>query len=130
MEFLTAVESGNSENAGSIIIGTMLIFAAVLTIINSLQIPLVTEANNVLLNLIVESIIYLGNSIVSTFSDYMVFIKTIIIIIGAITLTNLAGISFLMILINSDDISDFLETVENLLISSIEELSLAIIEFS
>ena len=75
-----------------------------------------------------ESIIYLGNSIVSTFSDYMVFIKTIIIIIGAITLTNLAGISFLMILINSDDISDFLEIVGNQLISSIEELSLAIIE--
>jgi hypothetical protein len=128
MELLTAIESANSEIAGSIIIGTMLIFAAVLTIINSLQIPLVTEANNVLLNLIVESIIYLGNSIVSTFSDYMVFIKTIIIIIGAITLTNLAGISFLLILINSDDISDFLETVGNQLISSIEELSLAIIE--
>jgi len=128
MKLLTAIESANSEIAGSIIIGTMLIFAAVLTIINSLQIPLVTEANNVLLNLIVELIIYLGNSIVSTFSDYMVFIQTIIIIIGAITLTNLAGISFLLILINSDDISDFLEIVGNQLISSIEELSLAIIE--
>ena len=73
-------------------------------------------------------IISLGIFVERIFSDYMVFIQTIVIIIGAITLTNLAGISFLLILINSDDISDFLEIVGNQLISSIEELSIAIIE--
>jgi hypothetical protein len=80
--------------------------------------------------LIKDLIISLGNYFERILSDYKLFIQPIVIIIVAITLTNLAGISFLMILINSDDISDFLETVENLLISSIEELSLAIIEFS
>jgi hypothetical protein len=73
-------------------------------------------------------IISLGIFVERIFSDYKLFIQTIVIIIGAITLTNLAGISFLLILINSDDISDFLETVGNQLISSIEELSIAIIE--
>jgi len=76
----------------------------------------------------VDLIITLAYFIVSIISDYKVLIQTIFIIIGAITVTNLAGISFLLILSNSNDISDFLETVGNQLISSIEVLSLAIIE--
>ena len=87
-----------------------------------------TEASIYLWNFIEDFIISLGISIVSIFSDYKVLVQTILIIIGAISLTNLAGISFLLILINSNDISDFLETVGNQLISSIEVLSLAIIE--
>jgi hypothetical protein len=73
-------------------------------------------------------IICLGNFFERIFSYYQLFIQTIVIIIGAITLTNLAGISFLLILMSSNDISDFIETVANLLISSIEVLFSAIIE--
>ena len=79
-------------------------------------------------NFIVEQIITLGKSIESIVSDYQLFIQTMIIVIGAITLTNLAGISFLLVLINSNTISDFLETLGSQLISSIEALSLALIE--
>jgi hypothetical protein len=88
----------------------------------------VTEASIYLWNFIEDFIISLGISIVSIFSDNKILVQTILIIIRAISLTNLAGISFLLILINSNDISDFLETVGNQLISSIEVLSLAIIE--
>ena len=87
-----------------------------------------TEALICMQNFIEDLIISLGIFVERIFSDYKLFIQTIVIIIGAITLTNIAEISFLLILINSDDISDFLEIVGNLLISSIEELSIAIIE--
>ena len=79
-------------------------------------------------NFIVELIFTLGKSIESIVSDYQLFIQTMIIVIGAVTLTNLAGISFLLILINSNTISDFLETLGSQLITSIEVLSLSIIE--
>jgi hypothetical protein len=88
----------------------------------------VTEASIYLWNFIEDFIISLGISIVSIFSDYKVLVQTILIIIGAISLTNLSGISFLLILINSNDISDFLETVGSQLIYPIEVLCLAIIE--
>ena len=87
-----------------------------------------TEASIYLWNFIEDFIISLGISIVSIFSDNKILVQTILIIIGAISLTNLSGISFLLILINSNDISHFLETLGNQLISSIEVLSLAIIE--
>ena len=87
-----------------------------------------TEASIYLWNFIEDFIISLGISIVSIFSDYKVLVQTILIIIGAISLTNLSGISFLLILINSNDISDFLETVGSQLIYPIEVLCLAIIE--
>ena len=78
--------------------------------------------------MIEDLIISLGYFVESIFLEYKLFIQTIVIIIGAITLTNLAGISFLLILMSSNDISDFIETVGNLLISSIEVLFSAIIE--